>query len=91
MKKSTKHFLIYSLLVSFFSFVFLSILSFAGIFTSLENKLYDWRMKSFSKKFAVSDDFCYIGIDQDSINSANREKKWGWPWPRSSYAEIVDF
>ena len=48
-------------------------------------------MKSSSKKFAVSDDFCYIGIDQDSINSANREKKWGWPWPRSSYAEIVDF
>lgn len=91
MKKSTKHFLIYSLLVSFFSFVFLSILDFAGIFTSLENKLYDWRMKSSSKKFAVSDDFCYIGIDQDSINSANREKKWGWPWPRSSYAEIVDF
>lgn len=91
MKKSTKKFLNLTLLVSFISFCICSVLYFSGIFTTLENKLYDKNLRIQSKYFKTSDDFCYIGIDQNSINSATQEKNWGWPWPRKSYAKIVDF
>ncbi|MCR5400773.1 MAG: adenylate/guanylate cyclase domain-containing protein [Treponema sp.] len=67
------------------------ILNFCGVFTFLENKTYDKRIQSTTPFTKPNDDIFVIGIDQDSINKALADFNWGWPWPRSAYAEIVDF
>ncbi|MDR0877561.1 MAG: adenylate/guanylate cyclase domain-containing protein [Treponema sp.] len=30
-------------------------------------------------------------LDQNSIDWANKERGWGWPWPRKAYAELVNY
>jgi adenylate cyclase len=30
-------------------------------------------------------------LNQDSIDWANRERGWSWPWPRKAYAEFIDY
>ena len=62
-----------------------------GIFDYLEYKLYDLRVNLFASHTRPSDDIVVILLDQDSINWANRERNWGWPWPRKAYGEIVDY
>jgi len=57
----------------------------------LENKAYDYRVKFFADSNKPSDDIIVILLDQYSIEWANRERGWGWPWPRKAYADIVDF
>lgn len=90
MKSRTRTLLRYGI-ISISVFVAGLILNFSGLFTFLENKTYDKRMRSTSKFTQPCDDICVIGIDQDSINKALADFNWGWPWPRSAYAEIVDF
>ncbi|HOW28670.1 MAG TPA: serine/threonine-protein kinase [Elusimicrobiota bacterium] len=51
---------------------------------SLENKLYDLRLK-YSPKAAVSDQIILVAIDEQSIASVGR-----WPWPRSYVAQMID-
>ena len=64
-----------------------------GIFNYLEYKSYDMRVRfwadsSFSRP---SDEIAVILLDQDSLDWAQEERGWGWPWPRQAYAEIVDY
>jgi len=64
-----------------------------GIFNFLEYKSYDMRVKywagsSFSRP---SDEIILIFLDQDSIDWAQYERGWGWPWPRQAYAEMVNY
>ena len=33
----------------------------------------------------------FILIDETSINWAQENRGWTWPWPREAYAELVDF
>ena len=91
MKKNGQRIQFYSMLIASAIFVLCMVLRFLGIFTFLENKSYDSRTRITAPFTKVSDDICFIGIDQESINSALAEKNWGWPWPRSAYADIVDF
>ncbi len=63
----------------------------SGILTFLENKTYDSRIKVSAGFTRPSEDICVVGIDQYSIDNALKDFDWGWPWPRSAYAEIVDF
>lgn len=91
MKKSSIKFFVYTLAVIVLSFSASLGLYFGGVYDFLENKVYDTRMQATVGNFRNNDDFLYIGIDQRSIDSAAEEKKWGWPWPRKAYAEIVDF
>ena len=63
----------------------------AGLLTTLENKTYDTRMLSTSKFIHPDDNIALIVIDQDSLDWANQERGWSWPWPRESAAEIVDY
>ena len=74
-------------------FIAITGLHLLGVFSFLENKSYDLRVKlwadsSFSR---ASDDILVILLDQDSLDWAQKERGWGWPWPRQAYAEIVDF
>ena len=90
MTSKTKIFIRY-LVISLSVFLAGMILNFTGVFSFLENKTYDKRIRSTSAFTTPCDDICVIGIDQDSINKALSDFNWGWPWPRSAYAEIVDF
>lgn len=80
-----------AIIFSTISFALGTILYCFGIFNFLENKIYDNRMIVTSHLSKPSDDICFIGIDQESINVALKEKNWGWPWPRAAYGQIVDY
>lgn len=62
-----------------------------NIFTFLENKLYDSRIKITSSYCKPDDDICFIAVDQESIKKALSINGWSWPWPRESYAQIIEF
>jgi len=66
-------------------------LYFFGVFDYLENKAIDRKMNLTANQLRVSDDICFIGVNQDSINKALKEKGWAWPWPREAYSQIIDF
>ena len=63
------------------------------VFHFLEYKSYDMRVRFWADTIysRPSDDITVILLDQDSIDWAQKERGWGWPWPRQSYAEVVDY
>jgi adenylate cyclase len=65
--------------------------NFLGAFSFLEYKTYDLRVNVLGKFAVPSDDIVVILLNQDSLDWANRERGWAWPWPRKAYAEIVDY
>nr|AGS51957.1 adenylate cyclase [uncultured bacterium contig00003] len=73
--------------------VFLAIggLNILGVFNFLEYKSYDLRVKLMAKFTRPSDDIIVILLTQDCLDWAQKERGWGWPWPRQAYAEIVDY
>jgi adenylate cyclase len=64
---------------------------FAGAFDYFEYKAYDLRVNFFAGFSRPSDDIIVVLLDQGSIDWANAERGWGWPWPRKAYAELVDY
>ncbi|MDR1838980.1 MAG: adenylate/guanylate cyclase domain-containing protein [Treponema sp.] len=64
-----------------------------GVFKYLENKSYDFMVRYWAGSIysRPSDDIVLIIVDQDSLDWAQQERGWGWPWPRQAYAEVVDF
>ena len=77
------------------SLVALTILVFTlyalGVFTWAENKTYDNRMAISAKKFSPSQEIALVLLDQESLDWAKEEFGWGWPWPRESYAKMIDY
>jgi len=64
-----------------------------GVFHFLEYKSYDMRVRfwadtSYSRP---SDEIAVILLEQDSLDWAQQNRGWGWPWPRQAYAEIVNY
>ncbi|WP_461248780.1 CHASE2 domain-containing protein, partial [Treponema sp. R6D11] len=59
----------------------------------MEYKSYDMRVRFWADSIysRPSDEIAVILLDQDSIDWAQKERGWGWPWPRQAYAEIVDY
>ena len=72
-------------------FAGIGLLHFFKVFDYLEFKAYDFRVNVFAASSRPSDSISVILLDQDSIDWANAERGWGWPWPRAAYAEILDF
>jgi adenylate cyclase len=77
------------IIVSMFLVLFLA--DFAGIFSFLELKTYDFRVRLFADAYRTSDDVIVVLLDQPSIDWAVQERGWSWPWPRKAYAELVDY
>jgi len=82
-----------ALIITGLVFFVITGLHLAGVFSFLEFKSYDMRIRfwadtSFSRP---SDEIILIYLDQDSIDWAQKERGWGWPWPRQAYAEMVDY
>ncbi|MCL2759385.1 MAG: CHASE2 domain-containing protein, partial [Treponema sp.] len=75
--------------------VFLAItgLHLLGVFQFLENKSYDMRVRFWADSIysRPSDEIILILLDDPSLEWAEQERNWGWPWPRQAYAEIVDY
>jgi class 3 adenylate cyclase/CHASE2 domain-containing sensor protein len=74
-------------------FILISGLHLLGVFHFLEYKSYDMRVRFWADSIysRAADEITVILLDQDSIDWAQKDRGWGWPWPRSAYAEIVDY
>ncbi|MDR2535882.1 MAG: adenylate/guanylate cyclase domain-containing protein [Treponema sp.] len=79
------------LVVSFMVFLMAGLGQWAGVFDYLEYKTYDLRVRLTAESLKPSDDIVVILLDQDSIDWANQERNWGWPWPRKAYGELLDY
>jgi class 3 adenylate cyclase/CHASE2 domain-containing sensor protein len=80
-----------AIIITVLVFIGLSLLHSVGVFHFLEYKSYDLRVRLLAKYSRPSDDIIVILLDQHSIDWAQKERGWGWPWPRQAYAEIVDY
>lgn len=85
-KKTVFYFLVVGIV-----FIFCSSLYFSGGLTWAENKSYDSRIKKTARFFKPSDSIVVVLLDQESLDWAQMELGWGWPWPRESYGKMVDF
>jgi class 3 adenylate cyclase/CHASE2 domain-containing sensor protein len=72
-------------------FVTTGVLLLSGALNFPEYKTYDFRVRLLAGLSRPSDDIIVILLDQDSLDWAQKERGWGWPWPRKAYAELVDY
>ena len=80
-----------AVIVSILVFLVISVLHVCGIFHHLEYMSYDLRVRLMAKYTRPSYDIVLILLRQDCLDWAQKERGWGWPWPRQAYAEIVDY
>jgi adenylate cyclase len=62
-----------------------------GAFDSIEQRTWDWRVRSVAHRSAHNPNVKIITIDQSSLEYVSREMGLGWPWPRSVYNPILDY
>lgn len=62
-----------------------------GWLESWEAPTWTWRARYFSERETPSPEVKLILLDQASLDWAQRENNWGWPWPREVYGAISDF
>ena len=62
-----------------------------GWLESWEAPTWTWRAWFFAGRENPSPQVKLILIDQDSLDWAQRENDWGWPWPREVYSAISSF
>lgn len=62
-----------------------------GALASLENRLWDLRVRSFARPSEATDRIRLILLDQGSLDWADKEMGVQWPWPREFYGVIVSF
>ena len=63
----------------------------SGLLDYMEFRFYDMRINFYTRTSRPSNDIIVVLLDQESIDWGQREKGWGWPWPRSAYAEFLDY
>jgi class 3 adenylate cyclase/CHASE2 domain-containing sensor protein len=80
-----------ALMITVLVFLVILALHLGGVFHFLEYKSYDLRVRLLAGSSRPSDNIIVILLDQHSIDWAQQERGWGWPWPRQAYAEIVDY
>jgi adenylate cyclase len=80
-----------ALMITVLVYLAVAALHLAGAFHFLEYKSYDLRVRLLAPYSRPSDEIIVIVLDQDSIDWAQREKGWAWPWPRTAYAEVVNY
>jgi class 3 adenylate cyclase/CHASE2 domain-containing sensor protein len=72
-------------------FITASLLLLSGALNFPEYKTYDFRVRLLAGLSKPSDDIIVILLDQDSLDWAQKERDWGWPWPRKAYAELTEY
>ena len=58
---------------------------------SLENRLWDIRVRTFARPSGATDRIRLILLDQGSLDWAEKELGVQWPWPREFYGVMVSF
>jgi adenylate cyclase len=82
---------IIAVIITALVFLAITILHLSNVFYFFEYKSYDLRARLMAKYSRPSDDIIVVLLDQHSLDWAQQERGWGWPWPRQAYAEIVDY
>jgi adenylate cyclase len=62
-----------------------------GWLESWEAPTWTWRARFFAKRENPSPQVKLILLDQASLDWAQQENDWGWPWPREVYSAISSF
>jgi adenylate cyclase len=62
-----------------------------GWLESWEAPTWTWRARFFAPRETLSPKVILILLDQPSLDWAQRENSWGWPWPREVYGAISAF
>ena len=62
-----------------------------GWLESWEAPTWTWRARYFAQREELSPKVKLILLDQTSLDWAQRENAWGWPWPREVYGAISSF
>ena len=62
-----------------------------GWLESWEAPTWTWRARFFASRETPSPKVKLILLDQASLDWAQRENGWGWPWPREVYGAIAAF
>lgn len=62
-----------------------------GWLESWEGPTWTWRARFFARREVPSSQIKLILLDQASLDWAQRENGWGWPWPREVYGAIAAF
>lgn len=74
----------------FFVSLTATVLWYYGLFTPLENILYDARVRLIRSKVKPHEGIAVILIDEASLKLMN-SVVGRWPWPRSVHADVIDF
>jgi adenylate cyclase len=62
-----------------------------GVLESWEAPTWTWRARFYSQREVLSPEIKLILLDQASLDWAQKEQGWGWPWPREVYGAISAF
>ena len=62
-----------------------------GWLEAWEAPTWTWRARFFAPREALAPQVKLILLDQPSLDWAQRENGWGWPWPREVYGAISAF
>lgn len=62
-----------------------------GWLDSWEDPTWAWRARFFAPRETPAPQIKLILLDQASIDWAQREQGWGWPWPREVYGALCAF
>jgi adenylate cyclase len=63
----------------------------SGWLESWEALTWTWRARFFAQREVPSPNIKLILLDQASLDWAQRENAWAWPWPREAYGAISAF
>lgn len=91
-KNNSRHRIFFRIiLITLGTFVFTIALDSINFFQKAENVFYDYRIKKTASLLPPSEEIAVVFLDQNSIDWGNKEFNWGWPWKRSTYADLVHF
>lgn len=79
------------LVVCLLVLILLAIFGFKGDLNRVEYRGLDWLQRHFTGPTPANRDIVIIYIDQKSIDFFQRARGIGWPWPRDSYALVVEY
>jgi adenylate cyclase len=82
--RNLKRFWLSTALLFVFTFILGSIVS-----SLFENKIYDQKIRSFSRANAAP--IVLVEIDKESLSFYDKNFNISWPWPRGLYARAIDF
>ena len=65
-----------------------------GLLDGAEYRLYDLRINRLAFPYTSRphpNNIYMVIVDDPSLEWAQQERDWGWPWPRQAYAEFLDY